>query len=78
MNVNEVTSKQVLPWAKQIEAQRSHKAMLDNLNDNKEFYTVSKTICRREPDQYVGKLTGSPQERNTHHLRYCGMIHQQR
>ena len=36
-NTSEITSKQVLAWAKRVEAHRSWKALLVSIQENKEF-----------------------------------------
>ena len=56
-NISEVTNKQVLSRAKEIETKKFQKAMLDSLKDNKESNMVSKTKCRTESDQYIAKQT---------------------
>ena len=75
-NMSKVTIKYALAWAKWIEAQRSQKAMLYSLTDNKEFDTVSRTKYRTEPDDYVERHMSTQQKENTQHCRYFEIIHQ--
>ena len=49
-NNSGVTGEQVLSQTMLIEAQRNQKAILDSLQDNKEFDMVSKKWWKAEPD----------------------------
>ena len=64
MNTSKATIEEVLSWEKEIEAQRSQKAMLDSLNYNAEFGMISQTKCKMEPDHYIENQTGTPKKRN--------------
>ena len=69
--MSKVTSEQVLSWAKQIEAQRTQKAILYSLRNNNEVDMVSNTKHLTEPDKYIAKHTITPEEENLVILVLC-------
>ena len=49
-NNSEVTIEQVLPYTKNIEAQRSKKAMVESQKGNKVFDMIGTIKCKAEPE----------------------------
>ena len=61
---SEITSEQVLVWARRAEAQRTQKALIEVTKDNKEFDTIKKVSTE---EKYTQQSKIKP-KRNLHEL----------
>ena len=66
-NKNDITSEQVLSWAKGVEAERAQKTLLTNIHENKEFDTVR---CIKH-----NKIMSNSQTLSKRRCQYCIMAH---
>ena len=68
---SDMTSEQVPVWAKRVKAQRTQKAMLMSIQDNKEFDMTKHTM------QNIEKMSNS-QIMSRSRCQYYGMVHEWR
>ena len=56
---NEITSKQVLEWARRVEEQRAQKALIETMKENEEINVVKK---QQQENNILGKTKACKRE----------------